>query len=91
MISLYFSNSSILRINPHIPDNVGWMDSDIQSGSKKNLSNKNPAYFFPYIHLKERSRSKDGDGNWNTSIEGNARFINNAIPFENKDDCTRFG
>ena len=42
------------------------MDSDVQSGSKKKLSNKNPAYFFPYIHLKERFRSKDGEGNWNT-------------------------
>ena len=67
------------------------MDSDVKSGSQKKFSNDNPAYFFPYIHLKEKFRSKDGEGNWNTSIEGNTRFINKAIPFENKDDCTRFG
>ena len=67
------------------------MDSDVQTGFKKKLSNKNPAYFFPYIHLKEKFRSKDDDGNWNTSIEGNPRFITKAIPFKDNDDCTRFG
>ncbi len=67
------------------------MNSDVQTGSQKKLSNGNPAYFFPYIHPKEKFRWKDENGNWNTSIEGNFRFVFKAIPFKDKDDCTRFG
>ena len=86
-----FLLSSLFSFGVELKAHPRRIDSNVQSGSQKKLSNKNPAFFFPYIHIKEKFRSKDGDGNWSTTIEGNARFITKAIPFKNKNNCTRFG